>query len=87
MAITLLPLSDGHVSLEFATSDLDLIGSAIRREYGVPVVKRHVMSAEYRFGGASFTFQNEWDDPCLISGSDEGDQILRHLAAVIAAGV
>jgi hypothetical protein len=79
MAVTLLSLSNGHLSLEFEPSDMTVVASAIRRRFGEPVRKAHVISAEYRFGGASFVFQNEWDDPCLISGSDEGDAILKQL--------
>lgn len=79
MAVTLLPLSNGHYSLEFEPSDLSQVAAAIRDHYGVPDKRQHPTSAEYRFGGCSFTFQNEWDDPCLISGSSEGDSILQTL--------
>lgn len=79
MALTLLPLSNGHYSLEFEPTDLPSVASAIRDHYGVPDKRQYPTSAEYRFGGCSFTFQNEWDDPCLISGSAAGDEILRNL--------
>ncbi len=87
MEISLLALPDGHLSLEFGTSDLAAVAAAIRNRYGEPAVTRHLASAEYRFGGCSFTFQNEWDDPCMISGSPEGDAVLRALAdAIDSAG-
>jgi hypothetical protein len=79
MAVTLLSLSNGHYSLEFEPADLSAVASAIRNHYGVPDKRQYPTSAEYRFGGCSFTFQNEWDDPCLISGSAEGDDILKKL--------
>lgn len=83
MAVTLLTLADGHVSLEFETSDLPRVAAAIRSRFGGFAFRRDIASAECRFGGCSFTFENEWDDPCLISGSAEGDEVLRALAALI----
>jgi hypothetical protein len=85
MAVTLLPLSNGHYSLEFEPADLPQVGAAIRDRYGVPDKRKHPTSAEYRFAGCSFTFQNEWDDPCLISGSSEGDCILHILHDALRA--
>lgn len=86
MAVTLLPLSNGHYSLEFESADLPSVASAIRDRYGVPDKRQYPASAEYRFGGCSFTYQNEWDDPCLISGSAEGDDILKSLHDVLSTG-
>jgi hypothetical protein len=83
MAVTLLLLSDGHSSLEFDPSDMPSVASAIRDHYGEVDKRQYPMLVEYRFGGCSFTFQNEWDDPCLISASVEGDQILRILHATL----
>lgn len=79
MAVTLLPLSNGHYSLEFEPADLPLVASSIRDKYGVPDRLQYPTFAEYWFGGCSFIFQDEWDDPCLISGSAEGDDILKSL--------
>jgi hypothetical protein len=84
MAVTLLPLSDGHYSLEFEPSDLPLVASVIRDRYGVPEKEHHPTCVEYRFGGCSFVFQNEWDDPCLISGSAQGDDILKALYEILS---
>lgn len=75
MTVTLLPLSDGRFSLEFATSDLPSVTAAIRERYGAPDKHEWPTLTEYRFGGCKFTFQNE----CLISGSAEGDDILKDL--------
>ncbi len=79
MTATLLTLSNGHLSLEFDTSDLPAVREAIRRRYGEPSVERYVTLSVLRFADSSFTFQNDWDDPCLISGSAEGDDILKAL--------
>jgi len=85
MAVTLLPLLNGHYSLEFEPADLPQVAAAIRDRYGVPNKRQHSTSAEYRFGGCSFSFQNEWDDPCLISGSSEGDRMLQSLHDALVA--
>lgn len=81
MAVTLLYLANGHYSLEFRPADLPSVASAIRDRYGAPDKRQYPLSAEYRFGGCRFAFQNEWDDPCLISTSTEGNEILKHLYA------
>ncbi|MFA6112525.1 MAG: hypothetical protein WC729_00985 [Sphingomonas sp.] len=86
MAITLLSLANGHSSLEFEPSDLPGVDSAIRDRFGMPEQRHYPASTEYRFGGCSFAFQNEWDDPCLISGSVEGDEILRWLCDSLNVG-
>ncbi|MEB2843600.1 hypothetical protein GAO09_05545 [Rhizobiales bacterium RZME27] len=83
MTITLLPLPSGRCSLEFAPSDLSSVALAIERLYGVPDTKLHPASAEYCFGGCSFIFQNEWDDPCLISCAAEGTIVLENLYAAL----
>jgi hypothetical protein len=80
----LLRLSGGHCSLELAPAELDALASIIKDMYGIPDVERDIMSSRYTFGGQTFTFQNEWDDPCLISGSAEGDLILEALAERLA---
>jgi hypothetical protein len=85
MAATLLSLSNGHYSLEFEPADLPSVASTIRDQYGVPDKRQYLTFAKYRFGGSSFIFQNEWDDPCLISGSAEGDEILQNLHDALAS--
>lgn len=79
MAVTLLFLSNGHYSLEFDLADMSSVAAAIRESYGVPDKRQHATCAEYRFGGCSFTFQDEWEEPCLIAASAEGDNILKAL--------
>jgi hypothetical protein len=76
MSFALLNVDD-HLSLEFATSDLDGLRSYIRDRYPDVSSKAAGIATVVSFGGESFTFQNEWDDPCLISRSAKGDELLR----------
>jgi hypothetical protein len=39
-----------------------------------------VVSATMFFCGECFTYQDEWDDPCLISSAPRGKEILERLA-------
>jgi hypothetical protein len=77
----LLKLSAGHYSLEFDPAELPVVASAIKELYGIPDVEDFGMAINYTFGGQSFTFQNDLDDPCLISSSTDGDRILEALLA------
>jgi len=80
MGVSLLRLSSGRVSLEFASSDIDRVRATILETYGAPAVKRWPAATSYSFGGVELIFQNEWDDPCLISRDAAGDAILEDLA-------
>jgi len=78
----LLPLPDDGVSLELMPSEIPLLVAVIERHFGPLEIRPHIGTyAEYRFGGCNFTFQNDWDDPCLISGSNEGTELLAQLHA------
>jgi len=46
MAVTLLPLSNGHCLLEFEPSDLPPMEEAIHDRYGVPDKRQYSTSAE-----------------------------------------
>lgn len=81
MAISLLALSNGHLSLEFEPSDIDRVSVALRDLYGKPSVEKWPTLTNYRFSEASLVFQNEWDDPCLISGCTVGDEMLKRVAS------
>ena len=81
MAVTLLPLANGHTSLEFSPAELPSVSATIQKLFGSPEQDRHPFTTEYRFGGSCFIFQNEWDDPCLISATVEGDEILGQVFA------
>lgn len=78
MAVTLLQAGD-HLSLEFEDGDLRRVGRCIRARYPDAGSRWAGFFRVHTFGGWEFVFQNEWDDPCLISNSNEGDAILRSL--------
>lgn len=82
----ILELSNGHCSLEFAPDDIPEIRKAIQVIWGDPRSGSYVASQSVEFGGCKFVYQNEWDDPCLISLSIEGNPLLRQLADHLAGG-
>lgn len=85
MSISLLELANGRVSLEFEESDFSVIVQTIRDIHGLPNKTLKTTYTEYQFGGSRFLFQNEWEDPCLISTSVDGDAILKSLANQLEA--
>jgi hypothetical protein len=70
-----------HLSLEIDPGQLDAVRSYIRQTYPELRSSRAGIAATVSFAGCDFLFQNDWDDPCLISGSTEGDAILRSICA------
>lgn len=80
MTVSLLQVGD-HLSLEFDTSDLDDVRAYIREQYPDTTTYPAGIATGILFGGEQFTFQNEWDDPCLISASIKGDEMLRTIHA------
>jgi hypothetical protein len=78
VAVTLLQ-AGAHLSLEFEPSDLETVRSCIRERFADVTTRAAGIATIVRFGGESFTFQAEWDDPCLISGSERGDELLREV--------
>ena len=79
MATKILKLSDGHVSLEFQERDILAIRTLIAALFGEATQKQFIMASVVGFGGENFTFQNEWNDPCLISGTALGDEHLQRI--------
>ena len=79
MAVSLLKLDTGHYSLEFEPNDIERVAEALREAYGPPAVKRWPIATSYSFNGVELTYQNEWDDPCLIAGDESGDVVLKNL--------
>jgi len=75
----LLRLSCGRLSLEFQDADRRALIAAIRDRFGRPEIEVAPIASICRFGGASFTFYDQWDEPCLISDSALGDEILERL--------
>jgi len=80
----LLRLSTGHFSLEINPSDRQKVAEAIESLFGKPQVSLLApYGSNYSFGDADFAFQDEWDDPCLISSSARGDDVLQRLALTL----
>lgn len=79
MPFRLLSCDNDVLSLEFEPGDMDTVRAAIVQRFGALTVERRVISSEVHFGGESFTFQNEWDDPRLITSTQSGRTILRRL--------
>jgi hypothetical protein len=80
----LVELDDGMCSLEFAVEDIDRVRAALSVRHGAPKVTKYPILTFYTFGGTDVTFQNEWDDPCLIANTPDGVDMLRTLAADLA---
>lgn len=79
MVFRLLDLKSGNLSLEFEVDEIGILADKIRQTFGGARRIPQITYTEYVFGGATFIFQNEWEDPCLISLSPEGGAILRDL--------
>jgi hypothetical protein len=80
MPVSLLTVGE-HLSLEFEPTDVDAVQSYIREQYPDVRSKAAGIATIVKFGGEEFTFQNDWDDPCLISHSANGDELLRDIHA------
>lgn len=80
MAISIQHLPDGGASLEFDAGDVAAVRAAIAARYGKMHRRWFVLSAEVTFGGERFAFQKEWIDPCLISHSERGAEMLEQIA-------
>lgn len=85
MAISILNLSGGGVSLEFSSNDAKAVREAIRQRYGRMRRRWLTRSADVTFGGERFVFQNDWKDLCLISRSAAGAEMLERIASDLGA--
>jgi hypothetical protein len=85
MSLSLLTVGD-RLSLEFEVTDLDAVRAYIQDHYAGASSKAAGIATIVTIEGEPFTFQNEWDDPCLISGSAKGDELLRAIYAHFAEG-
>ena len=83
MSLSLVAVGD-RLSLEFEVTDLDAVQSYIQDHYAGVRSKAAGIVTIVTIKGEPFTFQNEWDDPCLISGSAKGDELLRAIHAHFA---
>ena len=76
MAFSLLQVGE-RLSLDFETSNLETFWSHLRQHHPDMRTKMSGIYTVVTLGGERFLFGNEWDDPCLISETSEGDELLR----------
>jgi hypothetical protein len=79
--VSILEVSAGRVSLEFASDEREVVFAAAKRRYGPAQHKWFVTDAQATFGEETFAFQDEWGEACLISLTTEGAAMLRTLAS------
>ena len=78
MPVSLLQVGE-HLSLEFESGDLPRVRDYLKAKFPNLKTEFHGISTTVQFGGEEFTFQDFWDDPCLIAGTAKGDEILRSI--------
>ena len=78
--MNIIEMASNNVSLEFGPSELDAVLSGLRG-YGQLRREARTTYELLTVDGEQFIFENEWDEPCLISKSARGDAMLRELAA------
>jgi hypothetical protein len=74
----LLNLHDGRLSLEFGQQDWPILRSRMRR-VGDVSIRQEATHGIVTLNGVQFILLNDWDEPCLISMSSTGDELLRIL--------
>ena len=84
--ILVLGESGGH-SFEFGKEVIPIVRDAIRHRYGEASGDPFLVGTVYSFGGCEFTYQSEWEDPCLISSSQQGSDILVQLCKDVRAAL
>lgn len=85
MTVRLIRIDDKPLSLEFDLADIDWVEATIKNKYGKLSKKRAGIATIYKFGGCNFTFQNEWEDPCLITDTAKGSEILKDLNRALSS--
>lgn len=63
--------------LSFDISDAPLVIASIQARYGAPQKAQNIMWLDLEFGGCKFTYDEEYDDMFIMTGSDEGIEILK----------
>jgi hypothetical protein len=76
----LLELPEGMVSLEFEPSERDGLIRSLKR-FGPLKRRPRATHVDISVGGEQFIYENEWDEPCLISTSKGAAAILREVAS------
>ena len=80
----LFALPGGHLSLEINPGGFDKVTEVITHLYGSSKVKSlGPFSAQYTFGGQNFIYYNEWNDPCLMACSEQGNLLLQKIFAAV----
>ena len=74
----LLELPEGMVSLEFEPSERDALMERLKK-HGSFKKRLYATHAKISIGADQFIYENEWDEPCLISTSASGASLLRQL--------
>ncbi len=72
------------VSLEISEDELPFLRSLIKQNWGKPKVVRYPACDVLTIAGEEFTFQNEWNDPCLITSTLKGSEMLQKLLDQLA---
>ncbi|MDC0116110.1 hypothetical protein OAH97_01375 [Octadecabacter sp.] len=85
MTTQIVKHKNGLTSLEFEEDDISAVRATIVDLFGNASQTKYVVASDVRFGGESFTFQNKWDDPCLISSTEQGGEYLQRIHATLKA--
>jgi hypothetical protein len=81
MVVQILYLDNGAVSLEFKAQDSEGLKAEVMRLWGSTITVDELGYASVTFGGETFLHTNDWDDPCLISQTAKGTEMLALLAS------
>lgn len=64
-------------SLEMDPEGLEAVRAHLERTYPDLKTRGAGIVTLVRFAGSEFIFENEWDEPCLLAQTAEGDDLLR----------
>ena len=84
MAIDLIGLGDGGVSLEFDTADFPIVRDRLVALFGPYTAEWVIDYAVIDIGGERLILDDEWDDPCLLATTPRGNAMLRTIAGPVA---
>lgn len=83
MKIQLMQVGE-RLSLGTDPEGYKAVRNYIERAYPEMTTKTAGTYTRGRFGGAEFLHENEWDDPCLLSQTLAGDELLKGIAAQLS---
>ncbi len=84
MAIELMALGDGGVSLEFDTADFPVVRDRLIALFGPYTAEWVIDFALIDIAGERLILNDEWDDPCLLATTPRGEDMPRQLAEPLA---